>query len=91
MGLSLGNGPTRGVGVPILGVVPGSPAARAGIQPGDFLLKFGPHKVRGIPDVVHDLERASVGQLVRLTLLRRTERYTVTLSLTERAPRAAAL
>src|SRR5205823_4446627 len=37
-------------GVPVAGVMPGSPAAQAGVQPGDVIRKFDGREVKNFPD-----------------------------------------
>jgi carboxyl-terminal processing protease len=58
----------------VLGIVPGSPAERAGLREGDKLLTVGGKFYRGktLRDVVADI-RGQAGETVRLTVLRGAE------------------
>ena len=62
-----------GRGVAIRGVTSGSPAARAGLQPGDVVVRFAHQRV----DTVSDLHRLLVGEVidrpVQLGVVRRGE------------------
>jgi S1-C subfamily serine protease len=61
-------------GVLVLGVEPGSPAARAGLREGDVVIHFGPQRVNGIDDLHRFLTEETVGKPAKLSLLRRDER-----------------
>ena len=70
-------------GVTVAAVAPGSPAARAQIQPGDRLLRAGTRELRNPFDwqaVVLDLR---VGQALPLTVRRGTREFTVTLTVAD--------
>jgi len=60
--------------VRVIGVAPGGPAARAGVQEGDLLVSFGDRPVRGIEDLQRFLGGDAVGAEIAMTLLRRAER-----------------
>lgn len=70
-------------GVTVAAVAPGSPAARAGIQPGDRLLRAGNRVLRNPFDwqaVVLDLR---VGQELTLAIRRGTREFTATLTVAD--------
>ncbi len=57
----------------IAAVTPGSPADRAGVQPGDLLITIEERAVRGAGDLFAGLPRTAIGQPRRLRLLRHNE------------------
>jgi carboxyl-terminal processing protease len=57
---------------------PGGPAARAGLAPGDVLLRVDEHPVRELGEAMSQL-RGPAGSEVRLTLVRSSQEQTVTL------------
>ncbi|HET9950530.1 MAG TPA: trypsin-like peptidase domain-containing protein [Candidatus Eisenbacteria bacterium] len=59
--------------VRVTSVVPGGPAARAGIQEGDVLVSFGDRPVRGIDDLQRYLGGEAVGAEVEISAVRRAE------------------
>jgi len=61
-------------GVRVASVEKGSPAARAGLEPGDIIVAFAEHPVAAIDDLHRLLTEERVGAPAALTLLRRTER-----------------
>lgn len=61
-------------GVMIVGVTPGSPAARAGISEGDIILAFSGQPVAGVDDLHRLLTDTQVSVKNTVTVLRRTER-----------------
>jgi S1-C subfamily serine protease len=73
----------------VAAVTPGSPAADAGVQPGDLLLSLEDRTIRGVGDLMASLPRSAIGAARGLRLLRHNEilRLTVTPS---SAPAAAA-
>ena len=73
----------NGIGVLVEGVVPGSPAARAGIRPADILRKLGNLTVRGGEDVYNFVDRFKPGQTIQAKLLRGGHEETISLSLAE--------
>ena len=66
------------------GVQPGSPAARAGIEDGDVILRFGEAEVTDATSLTRAVGRTAPGERVRVRLLRDGERRTVAVRLTER-------
>ncbi len=52
-GFGGGTSPSSGSGVPIAGVVPGSPAARAGLTAGDVITSVGGHPATSQPALQH--------------------------------------
>ena len=64
--------------VRVTAVVPGGPAARAGIQEGDILVSFGDRAVRGIDDLQRYLGGEAVGAAVEISAVRRAERVRLT-------------
>jgi len=70
----------------VANVLPGSPAAEAGIQPGDVIVELDGHAIevsRNLPTMV---SRASVGQRVSVTVIRAGARRTLQATLVARQP-----
>ncbi|MPZ13364.1 MAG: PDZ domain-containing protein [Chloroflexi bacterium] len=67
-----GLGTTSGVGV--VQVIPGSPADRVGIRPGDVIVALDEAPVRGIDDLHRYLSGAPIEETVRVSLLRDGQR-----------------
>lgn len=70
-------------GALVASVVPGGPAAAAGIEPGDVILEFDGQRIdrmRSLPRIVAD---TPVGEAVEVTIWRRGERRTVEVTLAE--------
>lgn len=65
-----------GAGLMLTSVEPGSPAARAGLMPGDLLVGLGPD-TGSVPAVAGGLRRMRAGRPVHLAVVRGGERYTV--------------
>jgi S1-C subfamily serine protease len=57
-------------GVLIAGVVPRSPAARAGLQDGDVLVAFDGQAIRSMTEVQNQLRKRSVGSRLEVTVVR---------------------
>lgn len=70
LGVELTAEPPGQPGVRIRAVVRGSPAALAGVQPGDVLLRLDGRAVQGPAGVVHAVAARSVGERVGLALRR---------------------
>jgi S1-C subfamily serine protease len=66
-----------GFAVEVISVERGSPAARAGIHMGDFIVAAGETAVSSVDDLHRFLSEWPIGREVELTLIRRTERLTV--------------
>ena len=64
-------------GVLVVGVEPGGPADRAGLEEGDVILGLDGHPVGGIDDLHRLLTEERVGVRTRLTVLRGTEKLTL--------------
>jgi S1-C subfamily serine protease len=71
-------------GVLVLEVTPGSPAATAGIRPGDVLLRAGDRQLESVEDFLTVLRGRSPGDNLPVTLSRGGNRETVTVRLGER-------
>jgi regulator of sigma E protease len=61
--------PVQGPGIGIYGVAPGSPAATAGLQPGDTILEIDGTPVNSV-DTLHALVNARLDQEIALTIRR---------------------
>jgi S1-C subfamily serine protease len=72
-----------GGGVLVSGVVPGGPAARAGLKPGDIILAVGDRPTPTADVLVSILATLHPGQKVPVKILRRGKKLTLTLTLGE--------
>jgi S1-C subfamily serine protease len=63
--------------VEVQSVEPGSPAARAGLQDGDLIVRFGELPIDGVDALHRALRTWPAGQTVRLTVIRRGARLAV--------------
>lgn len=57
-------------GVFLTSVAPGTPAALAGLRPGDLIDRVGPREVRSVEDLSQTLKEAGVGSVVDLMVWR---------------------
>jgi len=74
LGVQLSN--PIGGGVIVDGVVPGSPADRAGIEPGDVIMQVGSQPVNSPADVTSAIANLGVGAQVQIVVLRGAMTYT---------------
>jgi S1-C subfamily serine protease len=83
-----GSGPAAGSGVPIAGVVPGSPAARAGLTAGDIITSVAGHPATSQPALQHTMiTDLTPGQAVTVTYTTSTgQQHTATLTLASGPP-----
>ena len=65
-------------------MVPGGPAADAGIQTGDVLVELAGQEVNAVENMLGILRRLSPGDVVEAIVLRDAEQVTVTVELAER-------
>jgi membrane-associated protease RseP (regulator of RpoE activity) len=72
------------VGVRLSGVTEGSPAAEAGLRPGDILVRLGSFEVEDLYVLTEALEALEPGNRVEATFLRDGEERTVSVLLRER-------
>jgi hypothetical protein len=71
-------------GVRFSDVKPGSPAAKAGFQAGDVLVKFGDKPINNLYDFTDALRRSKVGDVVQVTVLRDGKPVTASVKLEQR-------
>ncbi len=72
-------------GVRVASVEPGSPAAQAGIEPGDVIVGFDSAPVGGIDDLHRRLTAERVGTPCRIEILRRAEKRVLVVVPAERS------
>jgi serine protease Do len=84
-------GVETGGGVLVAAVQPGSPAARAGLQPGDVIVRFGEHRLQDPADLQRAVGLARPGTQATATVARKgsERRVSVTLGETPRERAAA--
>lgn len=71
-------------GVKFSDVLPGSPAAKAGLKAGDVLVQFGNAPIKNLYDFADALRRSKVGEKVDVKVLRDGAPLTVTVTLEQR-------
>lgn len=64
-------------GVLIAGVLPGGPADRAGIRPGDVLLAVNGKELTDTSGLLNSISKVPPGETTSITLMRETQRLTV--------------
>jgi len=75
-------------GVLVKKVFPGSPAEKAGIEPGDVIMSFNYRKMRTVREFLTDLRGTQVGDRVRICFMREDIRKTV-YPIVEKKPQTA--
>jgi S1-C subfamily serine protease len=73
-------GLTAGSAVHVLEIVPGSPAAGAGVEVGDRLIAVDDHPIDGIDGLQRLLDSTWIGRRCELTILRRSSMVTLGLT-----------
>jgi aminopeptidase YwaD len=71
-------------GVRFADITPGSPAAKAGLNAGDILVKFGSDAIQNLYDFTYALRAHKAGDEVEVEVLRGTGSLTAKVQLTER-------
>lgn len=71
-------------GVRFADVRDGSPAAEAGLKPGDIMVKFGDKEIKNLYDFTYALRAHKVGEEVAVDVLRGEQKLSVKVKLTER-------
>jgi S1-C subfamily serine protease len=72
-------------GVLITTIDPGSPAVRAGLQPGDIIVAFDGHPVHGIDDLHRLLTGDRIGAATTVAAVRKAERLELSITAAETA------
>jgi len=67
-------------GLRLSGVVQGGPAEKGGLREGDVIVEFAGQRVANIYDYTHALERAKIGEAIRVVVVRDGERLEVTIT-----------
>jgi serine protease DegQ len=73
-------------GVVVLSAESGGPADKAGIRPGDVLIKLGDRDLDGVEDFLDELRQRKAGDQVQVTLVRNGRDQQLQVSLAERRP-----
>ena len=73
-----------GLGVRVGGIVPGSPAEKAGLQEGDVLMRLDATDMASLQTFSDFLKAAKAGQAVRVALVREGRPVTLSVTLVER-------
>lgn len=76
-------------GAMVVNLEESSPAARAGVLPGDILIQLGEVAVNGTPDVLRELQQLTPGQLLATRWIRAGQLLEVDIT-TSRRPRSGA-
>jgi hypothetical protein len=71
-------------GVKFSDVRPGSPAAKAGLKPGDILVQFGGKPIQNLYDFTDALRRSKVGDVVEVQVVRDGKPVTASVKLEQR-------
>ena len=70
-------------GAYVYSVVPGGPAEKAGLQPGDIIIKAGDKEIKTIDELKSELQSMKIGDSVLLTYIREDAVHTANLVLEE--------
>jgi S1-C subfamily serine protease len=73
-----------GPGARVGGVVPGSPAEKAGIKEGDVMMKLDATDLTGLQSFSEFLKTAKAGQTVTVSIMRDGKPLTLSVTLAER-------
>ena len=76
--------------VRVASVEPNSPAAQAGVNEGDQIVRLGESPIAGIDDLQRQLTMSQVGVRMPVTLIRGTEQLTLEITPTEAPPKPRA-
>lgn len=82
--LAEGLGLKHADGVLVRGVYPGSPAAQAGLQPGDVIRQINGEAVHDMRDALNRVAAMQPGTQVTLSGMRRSEPFSITATVVER-------
>jgi serine protease Do len=78
--------PVIGPGVLVQRVEPASPAQQAGLEAGDFLLKYNGERIRNSSHYIQLIEGSSIGSRANLEIVRRGKPLTISASVEARKP-----
>lgn len=74
----------RAEGALVAGVVPNSPAARAGFKQWDVVVGYNGAKIRNADELVAAIKASQVGQRVKIEVVRQRQLYSVTVQIAEK-------
>ena len=78
--------PAIGPGVLVQRIEPDSPAQKAGLAPGDFLLKYNGERIRNISHYIQLVEGSSIGSKATVEIIRRGKPVTLSALIEARRP-----
>ena len=73
-------------GAMIRSITPGSPAEKAGLQPGDVLVAINGKPIQGARDLVRQIAAAAVGSKVEIKVIRDKQEQTLSVTIEEQPP-----
>jgi serine protease Do len=73
-------------GALVSGVLPGSPAERAGFKPGDVVVKWNGKAIHGPSELSMEVAWTKVGQQATATIVREGQEKTLSVTVGERPP-----
>src|SRR6266851_1165976 len=82
---SLGLDPEKPAGALVASITPDSPAAKAGLKPGDVILSAAGHPIKAVHDLPRMVAAAPIGQKFDLTIRRNSKEMTVAATIAEMA------
>ncbi len=71
-------------GAIVVQVIPGTPAAKAGLKRGDIIIELDGKEIKSMDDLVSEVRKKRVGQSIELTIIRKKKKMKFTLKVEEK-------